>query len=86
MLERLQRLLKVRESNVELFDKNCKVLEEMLSNGHTTNDIMANIIVKKFFSEYFSEDWISGFNFEDDEYFADLLNNTGDGFLVNIAK
>lgn len=86
MLQRLQRLLEARKSNVELFDRNYKAIEEMLSRGHTTNDIMANSIVKKFFSGYFSKDWISGFNFEDDEYFADLLNNTGDGLLVKIAK
>lgn len=86
MLQRLQRLLKLRESNVELFDGNCKVINEMLSNGATTNDILVNGIVKKFFSEYFTEDWISGFNFEDDEYYADLLNNIGDGLLVEIAK
>lgn len=86
MLQRLQRLLELRESNVELFDRNCEALNEMLSNGATTNDILVNGIVKKYFSGYFTENWISGFNFEDGEYYADLLNNIGDGLLVEIAK
>lgn len=80
-------LPELRHRGIYVLEEVYNAYKELFEGDVTTNDFLATEIIRKFFSDYFDDKEVfKGFNFEEDEYFADLLNETDEGFLINVAK